>query len=92
MKLKNKVELMLTLFVILVGYIFLPKIYRSHIKINKLYTEKKSLELEEKNVRIRIAGLDKSIAELNNDYFIEKQAREKLKMKKKGEKIYRLTD
>ena len=92
MKLKNKVELMLTLFVILVGYIFLPKIYRSHIKINKLYREKKSLELEEKNVRIRIAGLDKSIAELNNDYFIEKQAREKLKMKKKGEKIYRLTD
>ena len=92
MKLKNKVEFFMALFVILVGYVFLPKIYRSHIKLDKLYAEKKSLELEEKNVKIRIAELDKGIAELHNDYFIEKQAREKLRMKKKGERIYRLTN
>lgn len=92
MKVKNKVELTMALLVIIVGYIFFPKIYRSHIKLAKLQSEKKSLDLEEKNVKIRIAELDKGIAELNNDYFVEKQAREKLQMKKQGERIYRLTN
>jgi len=92
MNLKNRVEFFMVIFVILVGYVFLPRIYRSHIKLNKLKTEKNSLELEEKNVKIRIAELDKGIAELHNDFFIEKQARERLNMKKKGERIYRLTN
>lgn len=89
---KNKFEFSLALFIILVGYVFIPKIYRSHVKLNKFSLEKKSLELEDKNVKIEIARLKKGIDEFQDDYFIEKQAREKLKMKKKGERIYKVTD
>ncbi len=92
MKLRNKQDLFLTLLVVLVGYIFLPRIYRSQIKYTKLVKEKKLLELEEKNVKIRIVELNKSIKEYNNDFYVEKQAREKLRMIKQGEKIYRLTN
>ena len=92
MMLKNKFKLGMVLLIVIVGYIFIPKIYRSHVKLNKFSLEKKSLELEDKNVKIKIVMLKKGIDEFQDDYFIEKQAREKLKMKKKGEKIYKVTD
>ncbi|WP_319370297.1 septum formation initiator family protein [uncultured Ilyobacter sp.] len=89
---KNKRELVVTLIFLVFLQYFLPKIYRSHVKLNKLIKEKKDLNLIHENVRINIMELDQDIEKLNDSYYIEKISREKLQMRKKGEVIYRLTD
>ncbi|WP_319202845.1 septum formation initiator family protein [uncultured Ilyobacter sp.] len=89
---KNKRELFVTLVFLVFLQYFLPKIYRSHVKLNKLIKEKKDLNLIHENVKINIMELDQDIEKLNDTYYIEKISREKLQMRKKGEVIYRLTD
>ncbi|WP_320046968.1 septum formation initiator family protein [uncultured Ilyobacter sp.] len=89
---KNKRELFVTLVFLVFLQYFLPKIYRSHVKLNKLIKEKKDLNLIHENVKIDIMELDQDIEKLNDPYYIEKISREKLQMRKKGEVIYRLTD
>ncbi|WP_372713900.1 septum formation initiator family protein [Ilyobacter sp.] len=89
---KNKRELVVTLIFLVFLQYFLPKIYRSHVKLNKLVKEKKDLNLIHENVKINIMELDQDIEKLNESYYIEKISRERLQMRKKGEVIYRLTD
>ncbi|ADO83142.1 FtsB family cell division protein [Ilyobacter polytropus] len=89
---KNKRELFVTLVFLVFLQYFLPKIYRSHVKLNKLIKEKKDLNLIHENVKINIMELDQDIEKLDDPYYIEKISREKLQMRKKGEVIYRLTD
>lgn len=89
---KNKRELFVTLVFLVFLQYFLPKIYRSHVKLDKLIKEKKDLNLIHENVKINIMELDQDIEKLDDPYYIEKISREKLQMRKKGEVIYRLTD
>lgn len=89
---KNKRELVVTLIFLVFLQYFLPKIYRSHVKLEKLIKEKKDLNLIHENVKINIMKLDQDIEKLNDPYYIEKISRERLQMRKKGEVIYRLTD
>ncbi len=56
----------------------------------KLEKEKKELELEAKKYQIKIMELEDLKHKLQSDpYYIEKQAREKLGMSKKTEKVYK---
>lgn len=89
---KNKRELIVTLVFFIFLQYFLPKIYRSHVKLNKLNKEKKDLNLSLKNVKISITELEQDIVRLDDPYYIEKISRERLQMRKKDEVIYRLTD
>jgi cell division protein FtsB len=92
MNIKNKRELILTLVFFIILQYFLPKIYRSHVKLNKLTKEKKDLNLSRENVKICIAELEQDILKLDDPYYVEKISRERLQMRKKDEVIYRLTD
>lgn len=89
---KNKRELIVTLIFLIVLQYFLPKIYRSHVKLNKLTKEKKDLNLSRENVKLCIVEIEQDIAKLDDPYHIEKISRERLQMRKKDEIIYRLTD
>tara|TARA_B100001029_G_C15062005_1_gene459343 strand:- start:784 stop:1113 length:330 start_codon:yes stop_codon:yes gene_type:complete len=63
------------------------------IKMFKLQTKKKLLKTEIKNIETKINNKNIEIYALKNDFdYIERIAREKYKMVKKGEKVYRIRD
>ena len=80
---KGKLSCWIILAIVL--YVFVPQIYRSYIKVNKLKNEKKQLlnKIEEYNKRIE---------ELKDEFYREKISRDELQMVKEGEEIYRLID
>ena len=67
----------------IVLYVFVPQIYRSYIKVNKLKSEKKQL-------LNKIEKYNKRIEELKDEFYREKISRDELQMVKEGEEIYRL--
>ncbi len=86
---KNK----LTKFFILLGSVFFLFTFFGgdfgFIRVWNLHQKKKELELEEKKLQVEIMDLQVEKQRLQKDtLYIEKMAREKLGMVKKGEKVY----
>jgi cell division protein DivIC len=88
-KKKIKRILFLLLFVF-VGYRFFAGPY-GFIQIHSLWQEKKNLQTESKMLQAKMIDLEIEKKRLEEDtFYIEKQARERLGMVKKGEKVYRI--
>jgi len=61
------------------------------VQIHSLWKEKKSLEKESKMLDAEIVDLEIEKKKLTHDeFYLEKQARERLGMIKEGEKVYRI--
>ena len=85
---KGKLSCWIILAIVL--YVFVPQIYRSHIKVNKLKSEKKQLLKKIELEKNKIEEYNKHIDELNDEFYREKISRDELQMVKEGEEIYRL--
>lgn len=84
-------------FFILVVFLFILYSFFSgpygFFRIYALFREKENLELKSKSLEAKIVDLKtKKNLLKNDDFYIEKQARERLGMAKKGEKIYKFVD
>ena len=75
---------------VFVGYRFFAGPY-GFIQIHSLWQEKKNLETEFKMLQAEMVDLEIEKKRLEGDeFYLEKQARERLGMVKKGEKVYRI--
>lgn len=87
---KGKVSCWIILVIML--YVFVPQIYRSYIKINKLKSEQKQLLNKIELEKNKIQEYNKHIRELKDEFYREKISRDELQMVREGEEIYRLID
>lgn len=86
----NKSKIFCIAILLAVFYLFLPQIYRSYVKINKLNNEKKMILEKIQLEKNRIKEYNNSIEALENDFKREQISRDRLQMVKEGEEIYRL--
>ena len=86
----NKGKILCIVVLLDVLYLFLPQIYRSYVKINKLNNEKKIILEKIQLEKNRIKEYNTSISALDNDFKREQISRDRLQMVKEGEEIYRL--
>lgn len=86
----NKSKIFCIVILLAVFYLFLPQIYRSYVKINKLNNEKKMILKKIQLEKNRIKEYNNSIEALENDFKREQISRDRLQMVKEGEEIYRL--
>ncbi|MCF2640029.1 septum formation initiator family protein [uncultured Fusobacterium sp.] len=86
----NKSKIFCIVILLGVFYLFLPQIYRSYVKINKLNNEKKMILEKIQLEKNRIEEYNNSISALENDFKREQISRDRLQMVKEGEEIYRL--
>lgn len=88
---KKKIKRILFLLVfVFVSYRFFSGPY-GFIEIHSLRQQKKSLEKEAKMWQAKIVDLEIEKKRLSEDeFYLEKQARERLGMVKEGEKVYRV--
>ena len=86
----NKSKIFCIVILLAVFYLFLPQIYRSYVKINKLNNEKKMILGKIQLEKNRIKEYNNSIEALENDFKREQISRDRLQMVKEGEEIYRL--
>ena len=86
----NKGKILCIVVLLGVLYLFLPQIYRSYVKINKLNNEKKIILEKIQLEKNRIKEYNTSISDLDNDFKREQISRDRLQMVKEGEEIYRL--
>lgn len=86
----NKSKIFCIVILLAVFYLFLPQIYRSYVKINKLNNEKKIILEKIQLEKNRIKEYNTSISALDNDFKREQISRDRLQMVKEGEEIYRL--
>lgn len=86
----NKSKIFCVVILLAVFYLFLPQIYRSYVKINKLNNEKKMILEKIQLEKNRIKEYNNSIEALENDFKREQISRDRLQMVKEGEEIYRL--
>ena len=88
---KKKIKrILFFLLLVFVGYRFFAGPY-GFIQIRSLWQEKKNLETESKMLQAKMADLEIEKKRLEEDkFYLEKQARERLGMVKKGEKVYRI--
>ena len=86
----NKSKIFCIVILLAVFYLFLPQIYRSYVKINKLNNEKKMILEKIQLEKNRIKEYNNSISALENDFKREQISRDRLQMVKEGEEIYRL--
>jgi cell division protein FtsB len=70
----------------------LPNIYHNYLKIKVLKKEKLDLISENDNLEKSISSIEDEIEKLNDPFYVETLARERLNMVKKDEKIYRLVN
>ena len=90
---KKRIKLFLSVFVLLliVAYFFVGK--RGTYKLISFYNQKEKLTEEIKQLEIENKDLEEFKSNLENDpQSIEKVAREKYKMKKKGERVYQIVE
>ncbi len=78
------------IILVIMLYVFVPQIYRSCIKINKLKNERKQLAKKIELEKNKIEEYNKRIEELKDEFYREKISRDELQMVKEGEEIYRL--
>lgn len=86
----NKSKIFCIVILLAVFYLFLPQIYRSYVKINKLNNEKKMILEKIQLEKNRIKEYNNSIEALDDDFKREQISRDRLQMVKEGEEIYRL--
>ena len=86
----NKSKIFCIVILLGVFYLFLPQIYRSYVKINKLKKKKKMILEKIQLEKNRIEEYNNSISALENDFKREQISRDRLQMVKEGEEIYRL--
>lgn len=72
--------------------IFEPQIYRSHTKYEKNIRRIKELEIEKKILNEEIKDYKAKLKAIEDSFYLEKIGRDKLKMVKDGEKIYKLVE
>lgn len=82
-------RILVTCLILLNTFFFGSHIYRSYVKIDHL-TKERTLILEKKKAALEsIDEYDTLLNKINDSYYREKIARDKLQMKKEGEIIYR---
>ena len=75
---------------VFVGYRFFAGPY-GFVQIHSLWQEKKNLKKESKMLQAKMVDLEIEKKRLEKDeFYLEKQARERLGMVKKGEKVYKV--
>ncbi|WP_291259713.1 septum formation initiator family protein [Fusobacterium sp.] len=86
---RNVLKFFLFLIILLNLYYFVPYIYRSFVKIEKL--KKEQIELNEKieKTKLKIDEYNNKIDNLEDDFQRESIARNRLQMVKENEEIYR---
>lgn len=86
---RNVLKFSLFLIILLNLYYFVPYIYRSFVKIEKL--KKEQIELNEKieKTKLKIEDYNNKIDNLEDDFQRESIARNRLQMVKENEEIYR---
>ena len=84
----KRVGLVLIVLSIVVGVT--PRIYKSFIKIQKLTSELNALKYRKQELNDEIRRYKINTDCLKDDFYKEKEVREKLKMVKPGEHIYKV--
>lgn len=84
----KRVVLVLIALSIVVGVT--PRIYKSFIKIQKLTFELNALKYRKQELNDEIRRYKINTDRLKDDFYKEKEVREKLKMVKPGEHIYKV--
>lgn len=86
---RNVLKFSLFLIILLNLYYFVPYIYRSFVKIEKL--KKEQIELNEKieKTKLKVEDYNNKIDNLEDDFQRESIARNRLQMVKENEEIYR---
>ena len=83
-------RILLLLIFIFLAYRFFSGPY-GFVQIHSLWKEKKNLEKESKMLDAEIIDLEIEKKRLTDDeFYLEKQARERMGMVKEGEKVYRI--
>jgi cell division protein FtsL len=83
---------LLLLLAVFVVYSFFSGPYGS-LRLVSLFKEKQEVKLEIKELEAEIMNMEQRKEKLENDsFYLEKEAREKLGMARKGEKIYKFVD
>lgn len=82
----------MVLIILSIFAVFMPGIYRSVGRAKRLEEEKLELNAKKQSGREYILNLEERLEELDNKFYLEKSAREVLKMKKPGETIYRVAN
>ncbi|MEE9162437.1 MAG: septum formation initiator family protein [Candidatus Neomarinimicrobiota bacterium] len=81
------------LLVIVVALLFMAFNRRGLMRLHKLKAEQKQLELEIASLEARATGLMIERAHLESDFaYIERLAREKYRMVRRGEKVFRVME
>lgn len=87
---KNVLSNIILIFFFLVNAkFFLPLIYRSCVKLQKLNLERVELERKIEKAKIEISNYNNKINTMEDEFEREKIARNRLQMIKKSEEIYR---
>ncbi|SJZ44431.1 Septum formation initiator [Cetobacterium ceti] len=86
-----KITVYICIFLINLGIFGVP-IYRSIVRINNLNSEMRNIAMEEKIAKEKIIEYGKRLSQIENPFYREKIARDRLQMKKEGEIIYRSID
>lgn len=84
----KRVGLVLIVLSIVVGVT--PRIYKSFVKIQKLTSELNLLKYRKQELNDEIRRYKINTDRLKDDFYKEKEVREKLKMVKPGEHIYKV--
>ena len=84
----KRVGLVLIVLSIVVGVT--PRIYKSFVKIQKLTSELNLLKHRKQELNDEIRRYKMNTDRLKDDFYKEKEVREKLKMVKPGEHIYKV--
>ena len=86
----NLKRVILVLFALSMIVIVTPQIYKSFVKIQKLTSELNLLKHRKQELNDEIRRYKINTDRLKDDFYKEKEVREKLKMVKPGEHIYKV--
>lgn len=75
--------------ILLNTYFFVPYMYRSYVKMEKLQREQDDIRKKIELVKKKIEDYNRSIEKLEDEFQREKIARDRLQMVKEKEEIYR---
>lgn len=90
MMIENRVGKFLLYGIILLNiYFFVPYMYRSYVKMEKLQREQNDIKEKIELAKNKIEDYNRRIDKLEDDFQREKIARGKLQMVKEKEEIYR---
>lgn len=71
------------------SFIFSSYIYRSHIKLDYLKKDREIIAQKKQEALEKIEEYDTLLKQIDDPFYKEKIARDRLQMKKEGELIYR---